>query len=346
MYRPPRRGYNRKVRSLLLPVLLAGACAAPASRAETVEVPGTSVRVGLRRVDGGLPRPFWIADRPVTWGEFDRFAEVPEDEETDGVTRPSTAKSYLMMSGLPPEHARPERPLTNVRRLSAVAWCEWLSKRTGMVFRLPTETEWEAARIDPGGRWEHCLEPFDPPTPGAVLRSAAGRHGIPGAWFAADPSRPVSSWWFRAGHHQGFRVVRVAGADTRAQREAYAGKIGLRILRHREIDAPRGLHVRVEGTVTNRGARTLRELALKVYYLTPEGRPHPADLRADTSRHATFADCYPVLVNSAHPGPHARPLGPGESRPFTADVPMSFDDGPLVRSDAFGASVLHLAWSR
>jgi hypothetical protein len=104
-------------------------------------------------------------------------------------------------------------PVTNVGWHSAMAYCEWLSKKTGQRFRLPTEAEWEyscssgseiksakdldkvawfkansedcvhlAGQKNPnewdlndmlGNVWEYCLEPAHPPEFGPVLRGGA-----------------------------------------------------------------------------------------------------------------------------------------------------------------------------
>jgi formylglycine-generating enzyme len=52
--------------------------------------------------------------------------------------------------GSEPMFADPDKPVVGVSWHDAVAYCEWLSERSGKKFRLPTEAEWERAAR--GGR--------------------------------------------------------------------------------------------------------------------------------------------------------------------------------------------------
>lgn len=372
----------------LAALVLAGCGAAAGAREEprreTFPVSGTPIRIPMVYVPGrpGLP-PFWIAEREVVWRDFNRFCEFPGEGKIDGVTRPSAGKPYLGLSGMPPEFQDVSRAVSGLRWHSAAAYAEWLSRKSGAVYRLPTEKEWEAAlgappgdgwhrdtsgdQVHPPGEkapnelglvdmrgnvWEYALEPdappaFEPVLLGGAWNSApAARMTPPAEWSHADPSRPFSTWWYRADFSQGFRLVRVPSTEGW---EAAAASIRIAKLEGREATSKVGksviLFARVTGEVRNGGDRALDELALKVYFLDPKGKPHLQDAAGGSTHPATYALCFPALASSAHPGEQARPLRPGESRAFSVDVPMSYDGAEEVDVTAFGASVLYLRFA-
>jgi len=63
----------------------------------------------------------------------------------------------------------PTKPVMNVRRNEAEAFCQWLSGKTGKHYRLPSEAEWEKAAR---GGLEEMEYPWgdDPPKTGKVYR--------------------------------------------------------------------------------------------------------------------------------------------------------------------------------
>lgn len=103
-------------------------------------IPGTLVRFEMVRVPD--EPPLWIGRTEVTWDMYDAFAlSRPDSTElmksADAVARPT--RPY----GAPDYgwgHAG--FPVISVAYPAAVAFCEWLSARTGRTYRLPTEAEW------------------------------------------------------------------------------------------------------------------------------------------------------------------------------------------------------------
>lgn len=125
---------------------------------ETVAVPETPVRVELVRVPGGRVRiggaelevrPFWIARHEATWDEFAFYYDhlnhfqSKRRARVDGVTRPSQPHEPPDARQHGWEAAR--HPAMNLKWHAAMAYCDWLSRKTGQRFRLPTEAEWELA---------------------------------------------------------------------------------------------------------------------------------------------------------------------------------------------------------
>jgi hypothetical protein len=115
-----------------------------ALQASKVEVPGTPVVVELVPVEGAGLKPVRLATKETTWTEFNAFFET-KDAGADATTRPTRATAYFGQVGVPASFLEHAKPVVNLRWHSAVAYCDWLSKKTGAYFRLPTEPEWEAA---------------------------------------------------------------------------------------------------------------------------------------------------------------------------------------------------------
>ena len=182
-------------------------------QAETVPISKTEFSIELVRVaDGKLGskklKPFWLARRETTYEAFEEYFQDRKLTKVDGVTRPSSP--YEPPNG---KMGVGKHPAVGMRWHGAAGFCDWLTRRTGQKFRLPTEAEWEVASrggsnaVAPappddvawhaanssgkthvvGGKkpnafglhdmmgnvWEHCLEPHVPATFNPVVRGGA-----------------------------------------------------------------------------------------------------------------------------------------------------------------------------
>ena len=111
-------------------------------KAVLIEIPGGTFQMG--RNDGARDfsefpahsvtvKPFWMDKTEVTNAEYEQFvldANYPYPEDWKGPKAP---------------HGRELYPVANVSFEDANAFADWRSKRDGVIYRLPTEQEWEYA---------------------------------------------------------------------------------------------------------------------------------------------------------------------------------------------------------
>ena len=97
------------------------------------EGPQTNVEIGA----------FWMAATETTHDQFSafRFEDKDADPLPDAISRP-TAQYIDLTWGMGKEGGY---PANSMQPFTAIAYCRWLYRKTGVFFRLPTEAEWEYA---------------------------------------------------------------------------------------------------------------------------------------------------------------------------------------------------------
>jgi formylglycine-generating enzyme required for sulfatase activity len=191
-----------------------------------------------------ISRPFLLGIYEVTVGEFKRFVEssgYQTEAEKEGMDKGSyswvdtTDKVYRdteknwRKPGFPQTD---EHPVVCVSHNDALAFCEWLKREEGRMYRLPTEAEWEFACR--AGTTELYFNSNDPESlatmanvadatlklkyPGVVCiesndgypYTAAGRSLAPNRWGLYHTIGNVSEWcadWFDGNYYRSSPLI-------------------------------------------------------------------------------------------------------------------------------------------
>lgn len=112
-------------------------------------VMGSNAEEKQRKADEGPARKinisaFWMGVHEVTHDEFLLFFnddKTSRNSDVDAVTRPTP--QYIDLSwGMGKQGGFPTNSMS---QQTALMYCRWLYKKTGVFYRLPTEAEWEYA---------------------------------------------------------------------------------------------------------------------------------------------------------------------------------------------------------
>lgn len=207
---------------------------ASAMKPYTQTIPGTDVKFEMLPIPGGTflmgspeseenreenegPQhpvkiaPFWMEKYEVTWEEFDQFAfsldlKKKEREKIDLTKQSKTEKLADAVTRPTPPYAdetfgygRNGQPAICMTHHAAMEYCRWLSEKTGKVYRLPTEAEWEyACRAgtktayywgdDPEKYEEYAWDVMNAETPQKVGKKK------PNPWGLYDMHGNVAEW--------------------------------------------------------------------------------------------------------------------------------------------------------
>ncbi len=175
------------------------------TEANMVLIPAGEFLMGGQGAVNELPQhkvyldAFYIGKYEVTFEEYEEFCSDA------GYNRPVHPRYGYR----PPDEDMVEgrMPVMNVGRDDAEAYCEWLSKKTGKHYRLPTEAEWEkAARGDLEGKeypWGN-----EAPDAGGIYRTNYGPSFNHFVWKkdGYENTAPVGSY-----HPNGYGIHDMAG---------------------------------------------------------------------------------------------------------------------------------------
>ena len=140
---------------------------------------------------------FWLCKYEVTMAEFEKFISETDyytDAEKSSGSYFWTGRKWEMKTGVDwrcdtqgnvRKSTKLNHPVIHVSWNDAVAYCDWLSKKTGQNYRLPTEAEWEYAARSGSKNYKYAWGNIGPEgrKGGNIADESAKRSiGLSGIW--------------------------------------------------------------------------------------------------------------------------------------------------------------------
>jgi len=128
---------------------------------DLVAVPGGTFTMGAAEDDGSRKseeKPphevridsLWMGKYEITWAQFDAFVygNFSDDQFQDQTTLSNLGIDGVSGATMPYEDmsigmGKDNFPAVNMTQYAAIMYCKWLSAKTGVFYRIPTEAEWE-----------------------------------------------------------------------------------------------------------------------------------------------------------------------------------------------------------
>ena len=136
-----------------------------------------------------ITRPFYLSVTELTRGQFRQFVD-------DAGYKTDAEKEGSEFTWRDPHFEQTdEHPVVYVSWNDAVAFCDWLSRKEGKTYRLPTEAEWEyACRAATTSRYSCGDDPEGLPAVGNVLDATASEKSsdFPDISYV-PPSAPITA---------------------------------------------------------------------------------------------------------------------------------------------------------
>ncbi len=126
----------------------------PETYVETI--PATQIQFEMVLVPGDPDHqvaPLYVGKYEVTWDEFMPWVDGRDLENIDslGELRAMKLRPSPPYGSVDRGFGMDGRPALGMSRLSAMKYCQWLSKQTGKNYHLPTEKQWEQIYVAGGG---------------------------------------------------------------------------------------------------------------------------------------------------------------------------------------------------